>query len=129
MSLANEQTVGAIDAPLVYIKVIKRNGRKKITTISGLFSTKTNSELPPYIGEKKDQKLVVSKLGKLCAAGASIIDSRKAVGKKSKIEDDDDSEGQKVIQIQGANIESILDYLHAIGIPADKIKLCGLADD
>jgi len=65
----------------------------------------------------------------LCAAGAVIVDSRKAVGKKSKIDDDDDSEGQKVIQIQGENTELILKYLDEIGIPADKIKLSGLADD
>ena len=38
MSLvANKDAILNIDAPTIIIKVIDRNGRKKITTISGLF--------------------------------------------------------------------------------------------
>ena len=38
MSLvANKDAISNIDAPTIIIKVIDINGRKKITTISGLF--------------------------------------------------------------------------------------------
>ena len=128
MLQANEETVGDINAPNVFIKVIKRNGRKKITTIVGLFSTQMNSLLPPYIDEQY-QKALASTLSKLCAARASLVDSRKAVGKKGKIDEDDPSDGEMVIQIQGANTDRIIEYLTSIGIPNEKIKLSGLTDE
>ena len=52
MSLvANKDAILNIDAPTIIIKVIDRNGRKKITTISGLF-VEYKSGISPYFSKE-----------------------------------------------------------------------------
>ena len=110
MSLvANKNTILNINAPTVIIKVIHLNGRKKITTISGLF-IESKSGLSPYFS-KEVHKRIISELGKKCAARATIIDSDKK---------------EKIIQIQGDNKEFIIDYLIKLYIPKEKIKIAGI---
>ena len=110
MSLvANKDTISNIDAPNIIIKVISRNSRKKITTISGLFIESKNS-LPPYFSKEVYNK-IISELGKKCAARATIINSNKR---------------EKIIQIQGCNTEVIINYLLQMYIPKEKIKIAGI---
>ena len=90
-----------INASNIIIKVIARNSRKKITTISGL---------PAYFSEHF-QKKITHELGKRCAAGVSII----CIEKK-----------QKIIHIQGESTEKIIEYLIQLKIPEEKIKICGI---
>ena len=90
-----------INASNIIIKVIARNSRKKITTISGL---------PPYFSEHF-QKKITHELRKRCAAGVSIVSNNKK---------------EKIIYIQGENTEKILEYLIQINIPKKNIKLCGI---
>ena len=73
--IANKDAISNIDAPTIIIKVIDRNGRKKITTISGLF-VESKSGLSPYFS-KEVHKRIISELGKKCAARATIIDFNK----------------------------------------------------
>ena len=108
--VANQITVLNLNAPDVIIKVIARNVRKKITTISGLFSESKNG-LPPYFVEEA-QKQICSELGKKCAAGATIIKSNKKV--------------EKIVQIQGDNIDIIKNYILQLGVPMEKIKIGGI---
>ena len=75
MSLvANKNTILNINAPTVIIKVIHLNGRKKITTISGLF-VESKSKTQPYLS-KEMYKIIISELGKKCASRATIINSK-----------------------------------------------------
>ena len=107
MSLvANKDAILNIDAPTIIIKVIDRNGRKKITTISGLF-VESKSGISPYFS-KEVHKRIISELGKKCAARATIIGVT------------------KMIQIQGDNKEVIMDYLLQLYIPKEKIKIAGI---
>ena len=107
--IANKDVISNIDAPTIIIKVIDRNGRKKITTISGLF-VESKSGIPPYFS-KEVNKRIISELGKKCAARATIIDSDKK---------------EKIIQILGDNKEVIIDYLINMNIPKEKIKTAGI---
>ena len=107
--LANINTISNIDAPTTIIKVIDINGRKKITTISGLF-VESKSGISPYFS-KEVHKRIISELGKKCAARATIIDFNKK---------------EKMIQIQGDNKEVIMDYLLQLYIPKEKIKIAGI---
>ena len=110
MSLVvNKDAILNIDAPTIIIKVIDRNGRKKITTISGLF-VESKSGISPYFS-KEVHKMIISELGKKCAARATIINSDKK---------------EKIIQIQGDNKEVIMDYLLQLYIPKEKIKIAGI---
>ena len=112
MSLvANKDAILNIDAPTIIIKVIDRNGRKKITTISGLF-VESKSGISPYFS-KEVHKRIISELGKKCAARATIIGVTK-------------NYPQKIIQIQGDNKEVIMDYLLKMYIPKEKIKIAGI---
>ena len=106
MSLvANKDTILNIDAPNVIIKVISRNNRQYITNISGLFI-----KSQPYFS-KEAYKIIISELGKKCAARATIIKSNK---------------NEKIIQIQGCHTEVIMDYLIQKFIPKEKIKTAGI---
>ena len=107
--LANKDTISNIDSPNVIIKVIARNGRKKITNVYGLF-IESKSGIPPYFS-KEFHKMIISELGKKCAARATIINSNKK---------------EKMIQIQGDNTEVIMDYLIQLYIPKEKIKISGI---
>ena len=60
--VANKDAISNIDAPTIIIKVIARNSRKKITTISGLF-IESKSGLSPYFS-KEVHKRIISELGK-----------------------------------------------------------------
>ena len=63
MSLvANKDAISNIDATTIIIKVIDINGRKKITTISGLF-VESKSGISPYFS-KEVHKRIISELGK-----------------------------------------------------------------
>ena len=100
--IANEITTSDIYAPNVVIKVISRNSRKNITKISGLI---------PYFSEEI-QKKISRKLGRICAAGASVVDD----GKRA----------EKIIQIQGDSADVIAEYLFKLGVPKEKIKIRGI---
>ena len=106
--IANKDAISNIDAPTIIIKVIDRNGRKKITT-SGLF-VESKSGISPYFS-KEVHKRIISELGKKCAARATIIDS---------------DEKETMIQIQGDNKEVIMDYLLKMYIPKENIKIAGI---
>ena len=107
--IANKDAISNIDAPTIIIKVIHLNGRKKITTISGLFIESKNG-ISPYFSEEV-YKRIISELGKKCATRATIIDFNKK---------------EKMIQIQGDNKEVIMDYLLQLYIPKEKIKIAGI---
>jgi translation initiation factor 1 (eIF-1/SUI1) len=135
MVFANETTVGSINAPSVMIKVIARNGRKKITTIHGLLD-QPGSELPPYIANE-DQKPMTTILAKMCAATVRVIGSDGKVGqKRSRVRKQAETDGEqakpmsgeKIIYIQGENNDKIIEYLVSVGIPDEKIKVSGVTD-
>ena len=98
-----------IKNPNVVIKVISWNNRKKITKIYGLIS---------YFNEKILRK-ISSELGRRCAAGACVVDTGK--NKKDNLLKINKTE-EKIIQIQGDNVDVMIEYLLEIGIPEEKIK-------
>ena len=93
----NEIILSDISNPNIIIKVISWNNRKNITKIYGLTF---------YFNEKNIKK-ISRELSKICAAGSSVID-------------------KKIIQIQGDNVDVIMDYLIKINIPIEKIKIRGI---
>ena len=107
--IENEIVASDIDAPNVVIKVISRNDRKKITKIYGLIS---------YFSEKVLRK-ISRELGRRCAAGASVVDT--SGNKKDTLLKMNETE-EKIIQIQGDNMDVIIEYLLRIGIPIEKIN-------
>ena len=98
-----------INNPNVVIKVISWNNRKKITKMYGLIS---------YFNEKILRK-ISRELGRRCAAGTCVVDTGK--NKKDNLLKINKTE-EKIIQIQGDNVDVMIEYLLEIGIPEEKIK-------
>ena len=111
--IENEIITLDINTPNVVIKVISRNNRKKITKIYGLIT---------YCSEKVLRK-ISRELGRRCAAGASVVDTGE--NNKDTLLKINETE-EKIIQIQGDNVDVMIEYLLKIGIPMEKIKIYGI---